>query len=83
MVPAPAFSTLHEQLEHRIRHTRLRGVPDVGTDWWQVSEADLAVFEIDIPRWPRMILGYHCYEAFKGIVDADWNDALIAAAVRH
>jgi hypothetical protein len=76
------FPTLKAQLEARIAEMEKGGTPYIGSDWWQYTEADQAVFEIEPERWPRMMMTWHCYEAFKRIADADWDDALIEKARR-
>jgi hypothetical protein len=35
-----------------------------GPDWWQLSEAEEYVFDIEADRFPLMIMTLHAYEAF-------------------
>ncbi len=77
--------TLKEQLDTAIAEaeTKADADPDSyrGSDWWQISDAEQAVFEIDRDRWPRMMNVFYCYEAFKRIADSpEWDDALIEQA---
>jgi hypothetical protein len=80
---APA--TLKDQLAAEIVKSEAEAAanPDkfTGSDWWQLSEAEESVFEIDPDRWPRMMITYHCYEGFKLIVHSPvWDEALIHQA---
>ena len=61
------LSTLKEQLDAAIAAAEADADPDAyrGSDWWQLSDAEEAVFEIDRDRWPRMMTVFHCYEGFK------------------
>jgi hypothetical protein len=74
--------TLKEQLDAAIADAegKAEADPDAyrGSDWWQLSDAEEAVFEIDRDRWPRMMTVFHCYEGFKRMTDSpEWDDALI------
>lgn len=40
-----------------------------GADWWQLTEEEEAVFEIEFARFPRMITALFCFEAFHSLVD--------------
>lgn len=52
-----------------------------GDDWWQLSAAEVEVFEIDPDRWPRLMTAWHWYEGFSGTASAgDWDEAAIDAA---
>lgn len=77
--------TLKEQLDAGIAAAEAKADADPdayrGSDWWQLSDAEEAVFEIDPDRWPRMMTISHCYEGFKRIADSpEWDEALIEQA---
>ena len=77
--------TLKEQLDAAIADAEARAEADRdsyrGFDWWQLSDAEEVVFEIDRDRWPRMMTVFHCYEGFKQMADSPaWDDALIEQA---
>ena len=63
------LSTLKEQLDAAIAAAEAKGNADPdayrGSDWWQLSDAEEAVFKTDRDRWPRMMTVFHCYEGFK------------------
>ena len=77
--------TLKDQLASEIAKAEADAAanPDkfTGSDWWQLSDAEEAVFEIDRDRWPRLMMSYHCYEGFKLISDSPaWDEALVQQA---
>jgi hypothetical protein len=77
--------TLKDQLEAEIAdaETHEAEKPGLhhGTDWWQLSDAEEEVFRIDRQRFPRMVMTWHCYEAFKLISGSPtWDEALIEQA---
>ena len=52
-----------------------------GDDWWQLSAAEIAVFDIDPDQWPRLMTAWHWYEGFSDMASGgDWDDAAIEAA---
>jgi hypothetical protein len=52
-----------------------------GDDWWQLSAAEIVVFDIDPERWPRLMTAWHWYEGFSDMASGgDWDDAAIEAA---
>jgi hypothetical protein len=77
--------TLKDQLEAEIAESEAKekakpGFHD-GSDWWQLTEAEQEVFEIDRERFPRMIMTWHCYDGFKRMADSPvWDDTLIGQA---
>lgn len=80
--------TLKDQLDARIAdgETRQAAKPGLyeGGDWWQLTDAESAVFAIDRDRFIRMIMTWHCYDAFKLIAsDPEWDDNLIEQARRE
>ena len=77
--------TLKEQLDAALAAAEAKADADPdayrGSDWWQLSDAEEAVFEIDPDRWPRMMTVFHCYEGFKLMGDSpEWDDVLIEQA---
>jgi hypothetical protein len=66
-------ATLKDQLEFVIADRERRVAEDLnylyGGDWFQLSDAEEEVFHINPDRFPRMIMAYSCYEAFKLISD--------------
>ncbi len=48
-----------------------------GADWWQLTDEEEAVFEIDFERFPRMITALFCFQGFHDIVDPE--DAKLSA----
>lgn len=76
--PAPP-ATLKDQLAvliaaHEAKEDRQPGSL-VGWDWFQLSNAEEAVFQIDRDRFPRMVMTWYCYEAFKLVHDSpEWDD---------
>jgi len=70
--------TLALELEVAKHETRNRSY--IGSDWWQFTDGDAEVFRFDPARWPRMIVSYECYDAFKGICDSGWDAALLEKA---
>lgn len=76
---------LKDQLEAQIADAEAKEAAQPGlhhgTDWWQLSDAEEEVFAIERERFPRMVLTWHCYEAFKLISHSPtWNKALIEQA---
>jgi hypothetical protein len=74
--------TLKDQLEAEIANLQARFTArpesDEGPDWWQLSEAEEEVFQIDGSRFPRMVMTYECYQAFKLISgNPAWDKKLI------
>lgn len=44
-----------------------------GSDWWQLSPEEAAVFVIDPERWPELVAVWQAFEFFSGRTDG-WND---------
>ena len=65
--------TLQDHLETQIADDERKQAenPDRfrGRDWCELNDEEEQVFEIDWQRFPRMLNAWHCYEAFKGIVN--------------
>jgi hypothetical protein len=81
--------TLKDQLESETADTERSAAEDSeryhGGEWWQLSDAEESVFDIDRVRFPRMITVWSCYEAFKNIAySLSWEDGLIdQACLQH
>ncbi len=80
--------TLKDQLESETAATEWSAAEDSeryhGSDWWQLSDAEESVFEIDRERFPRMMTVWSCYEAFKNIAySLSWEDGLIEQACQQ
>jgi hypothetical protein len=77
--------TLKEQLETQIADAERSAAKDPklynGWDWSELSDEEQVVFDIDRKRFPRMMLTFSCYEAFKRIVrEGFFDDDLIEQA---
>ena len=73
--------TLKDQLKSETAATELSAAEDSerhhGGDWWQLSDEEQSVFDIDRERFPRMMTVWSCYEAFKNIAySLSWEDGL-------
>ncbi len=42
-----------------------------GYDWWQLTDEEQWVFDIDFERFPRMITALFLFEGFHGMADTD------------
>ena len=40
-----------------------------GPDWWQLSDAEIGVFQIELERWPILVSIYCAYRAFADVTD--------------
>jgi len=73
--------TLKDQLEYETAATERSAAEDSeryhGDDWWQLTDEEESVFDIDRERFPRMMTVWSCYEAFKNIAySLSWEDGL-------
>jgi len=80
--------TLKDQLEYETAATERSAAEDSeryhGDDWWQLTDEEESVFDIDRERFPRMMTVWSCYEAFKNIAySLSWEDGLIEHACRQ
>ena len=80
--------TLKDQLESETAATELSAAEDSeryhGGDWWQLSDEEESVFDIDRERFPRMMTVWSCYEAFKNVAySLSWEDGLIEQACQQ
>jgi hypothetical protein len=54
-----------------------------GNNWNQLSEAEEEVFEIEVDRFPLMIMTLHAYDIFAGAASGSWmemeNEAVFTA----
>ncbi|MGO4814220.1 hypothetical protein AB4156_32385 [Cupriavidus sp. 2MCAB6] len=65
----PIAMILREELA-RVRNPSLADLEQYrGTDWWQLSDAEIAVFEIEPDRWPTFVSVYCAYRAFANVTD--------------
>jgi hypothetical protein len=76
--------TLKDQLEFVIADMERQVAEDLDTlyggDWCQLTDEEESVFRINPGRFPRMMMTYHCYEVFKLIATATFDDELIEQA---
>jgi hypothetical protein len=80
--------TLKDQLESETANTERSSAEDSerynGGDWWQLTDNEESVFDIDRERFPRMMTVWSCYEAFKNIAySLPWEDGLIELACQQ
>jgi len=80
--------TLKDQLEAEIAEGEAREAAELGhhdgRDWWQLTGVEEEAFQIDRERFPRMMMTWHCYEAFKRIaLGTIWDEALLDHARRQ
>lgn len=83
-MPGP-HATLKAELAAKIAAAERQDVADPdhyrGEDWWQLSEAEQDVFDLQPAQWPRLILTFYCFQAFTGEAStAEFDDGLVAAA---
>ena len=75
------FATLKEQFESEVARAEARRAKDkhyyIGDDWWHYTLSDEKVFVIHADRWPRMMVAWDCYQAFKDIAGEGWDNALL------
>ncbi len=57
-----------------------------GPDWWQLSDEEAFVFDINPDRWPVLMTLYHFYQSLVGVTDGfsieeenDWELAELEA----
>lgn len=74
------IEALREEFERKVTAAEKRGASFVGRDWYQYSQSEAEVFQIDAARWPRMIEAYDCYMHMKDIVDHAYDRSLLEAA---
>jgi hypothetical protein len=81
MTGATAHATLQEQFEALLYTRDIPPAAQIGPEWFQITEAELEVFEIDLDRFDRMVMAFHAYEAVKDIVQGSiWDETLLVAA---
>lgn len=81
----PAYPSLKAELEAKIAESERQDQADPtfynGYNWWQLSDADQEVFDIEPEQWPRMMMTWHCFEAFTGVSHTpEFSNDLVAAA---
>lgn len=88
MTKGKTFGDLKAQLEANVAILQarfdLRPDGSTGGNWFELSEAEEEIFQIDRDRFPRMVTTYECYEALKGLSgDPQWDEKLIDLARRR
>jgi hypothetical protein len=78
---------MKDRIEQQVAELEAKG-PDhfQGDDWFQLSEEEEWVFDIDRDRWPRMVAAMTGYEVLVEIVDADpvgFTSTEVRAAREH
>jgi len=61
---------MKDQIEAQVTEAE-KGQNYTGPDWWQLSEEERRVFDIDPKRWPRMMVAVTAYDVFLGLTDAE------------
>ncbi len=73
---------LDEIMRSRLQAARTPDARYDGPDWWQLSDDDVAVFELSRARWPALLAVWQAFEYFRERTDG-WNDEEIARAYPH
>ena len=54
-----------------------------GSDWWQLSEEESAVFELPLESMPLLVTAFDVYLAIKDVAENDFHDTPLCIAARQ